>query len=212
MRIDLRNARNSAWRDAPAVAVTQDGKFHPVWITAGCGRGEIRTAVLRVTPTDALIASAASGLEEVTNKVAILYGGDQHYEPKTGLLTLDVVVRNNSAQSLHGPFRLAVTSLYKEYGYVEIANANNKVAGAGTVWDLGSSVPNGVLAPGATSQPFQLKFHYIAGEDTRRDDDDILGISAKLFAGARKAEVGKAVAVSAHWSDQRGRNAKLRPH
>jgi hypothetical protein len=198
IRINLRNTRNSGGPQGHGIAVTSDGSFHPVWITAGRGEGEIRTAAVRVTPADALIMAATGGLEEVTNKVSILYGGDQHYDASTGFLTLDVVVRNNGAEPLHGPFRLAVTSLYKDYGYMKIANANNRATGAGTVWDLDSSIPSGVLAPGATSRPFSLKFHYLIDEDAPRGTDDILGISTKLFAGAQKAQAVKTGAALAH--------------
>src|SRR5262249_19843876 len=151
-RINLRNTRNGAWRDAHGIAVTSDGAFHPVWIGAGSGEGEVRTAAVRVLPADYLIAAATTGLEDVTNKISVLYGGDQHYDPKTGILTLDVTVRNNSPEPIHGPFRLAVTKLDKQYGFAEVANSENKATGAGTVWDLSPSIPSGTLAAGATSE------------------------------------------------------------
>jgi hypothetical protein len=182
-RINLRNTRNSVWRNKDSIAVTPDGAFHPVWTDAGKdGEGELRTASITVTPATTLIANATPGLADVTTKVAVLFGGDQNYDPKTKLITLDVVIKNNSEAPLTGPFKLAVPSFYKDYGYTEIANADNKVSGGGAVWDISGSVPGGTLAPGATSKPFALKFRYTADESTPRNSDDILGLSVRVFA------------------------------
>jgi hypothetical protein len=76
-----------------AIAVSSDGVFHPVWIDAGMGHGEIRTAGIHTTTAAALIAAATTGLSDVTSKVAILYGGDQHYGVQSGIITVDVVIR-----------------------------------------------------------------------------------------------------------------------
>jgi hypothetical protein len=181
-RINLRNTRNGQLgKNQDAIAVTPDGVFHPVWSDAGNGDGELRTAAIHVTPVKMLIANDTQGLNDVTSKLAILYGGDQFYDPKSKLITLDVVIKNNSGQPLTGPFKLAVPSA-NDGLFAEIANADNKVTGGGAVWDISGSVPGGTLAPGATSKPFALKFRYTADESTPRASDDILGLSLKVFA------------------------------
>jgi hypothetical protein len=198
-RIALGNAHNSAWRDEDAIAVTSDGDFHPVWIDPGSGNGEIRTAAIHViSPSaDTLVATATKGLENVTSLLRILYGGDQHYDAASEILTLDVSIKNNTDQPLRGPFRLAVIRLYRDYGSAEIANSDNNADGAGSVWDLDKSIPGGTLAPGATSRPYTLKFHYHPDRDQQRDSDDILGFSAKVFAArpAVQSSTGQAADV-----------------
>ncbi len=189
-QINLRNTRNSDWRDEDAIAVTPDGVFHPVWIDGGKGDGEIRTAAVQVIPADTLISDAIKGMEDVTGKVAILYGGDQYYDEPSGMLTLDVTIKNESDRPLHAPFRLAVTGLYKDYGYAEISNARNGATSAGSVWDIASSVPGGTLAPGATCKPFPLKFSYRVDPDQQRGSDDILGLSVRVYATGENAIVG----------------------
>ncbi len=77
--INLRNTRNAGEPHEDGIAVTPDGEFHPIWIDAGNGTGELRIAAIRVVPTDALIAKATKGMENITSKIAILYGGDQNY-------------------------------------------------------------------------------------------------------------------------------------
>lgn len=165
------------------LTVTADGDFHALWIDAGDGKGELRTAAIHVAPAAALIATATAGLTNVTTKVAVNYGGDQSYGPKTKFISPDVVIENKSDGPLVGPFKIAVPGFYKDYGFAEIANADNKASGGGAVWDISSSVPGGTLAPGATSKPFTLKFRCLANEDTPRASDDILGLSVKVYAG-----------------------------
>lgn len=181
-RINLRNSRNNQLgKNQDAIAVTRDGVFHPVWSDAGAGDGELRTAAIDVIPAPTLISNATRGLTPVTSKVAILYGGDQFYDPKTKLITLDVLIKNNSDHPLTGPFKLAVPNS-NDGEFTEIANADNQVPGGGAVWDISSSVPNGTLAAGASSHPFALKFRYLADEDKPRSSDDILGLSLRVYA------------------------------
>jgi hypothetical protein len=68
--------------------------------------------------------------------VAILYGGDQHYDAQSGIITVDVVIRNKAAESIRGPLQLVVPRLYRAYGYADIANADNKATAGGAVWGI----------------------------------------------------------------------------
>jgi hypothetical protein len=202
-RINLRNTRNADWRDVDAIGVTPDGEFHPVWIDAGKGSGEIRTAAVRVTPAAVLVADATKGMKDVTSQVAVLYGGDQSYDEKTGMLTLDVTIKNMSDQPLTGPFRLAVTSLYKSFGYANVANAENGATDAGSVWDIARSIPAGTLAPGASTRPFPLKFSYHVDPDLERGSDDILGLGAKVYAAGDKDAAKQVAAIKKGSPEQR---------
>lgn len=179
-RIAIRNMKNVVWRNSHAIAVTPDGVFHPVWIDAGDGRGEIRTAAVTVISAQQLAASEITGLTPVSNKVAILYGGTQHYDEKAGTLTLAVTFRNNSNAPIKGPFKLEATSVDSAYLNAEVANAANHATGGGAVWNVSNAVPGGVLAPGATSQPYTLLFH-----TTPKDHftlGDVLSLNTRLYA------------------------------
>jgi hypothetical protein len=127
--------------------------------------GALRTATIKVTTPQTLISSTTKGLADLTKGVAILYGGAQSYDPVTQTMSLDIVLKNNSGQSLQGPFKLTVPDLNKQYGFAEIQNADNNVTAAGAVWDVTGSVPGGLLVPGGTSKPFTLKFRYMAKPD-----------------------------------------------
>ena len=186
-KISLRNTRNDVERIEHAIAVTHDGVFHPVWIDAGNGMGEIRTAAIHITPSDTLIASGTKRLTEITNQVAVLYGGNQHYDVRTRILTVDVAIQNKSTEPIHGPLRLAVPSFFENYGHSTVLNAANNVVGAGAVWDISSAVPDSLLQPGATSKPFPLKFRYrlLDVDKGRPFNEEFLRFTLKVFAGSR---------------------------
>lgn len=184
--VTLRNTRNSNWRNESAIAVTRDGNFHPVWIDAGRGEGEIRTTAIHVTSADTLIAAETEGLSDVTTKVTMLYGGDQAYDAKSKTLTLDVAIKNKSTNAIGTPFKIAIPRLSRDFHFAAIANATNSVADAGAVWDITRSVPGGTLNPGATTKPFSLKFRYLLDDDKERRSDGILGFDLRVFAGDQR--------------------------
>ncbi len=183
-RIILRDTRNAVARNVGAIAITPDGVFHPAWIDAGDGNGEIRTAAIHVTSVAALIASGTKGLADITSKVAVRYGGYQHYDARSGIINVDVVIRNRGASSIRGPLKLVVPRLNKDYEHADIANADNKATGAGAMWDISASVPGGTLGAGATSRPFPLQFRYHpeGNQEQLIIDGDFLDLNLKVFA------------------------------
>jgi hypothetical protein len=185
-RISLRDSWNVVWRNEDAIAVAEDGAFHPVWTDSGTGRGDIRTTEIRFTSSDMLIASGTRGLNDVTRSVSILYGGEQRYDSQSGTLTVDVVIRNKSEAAIHGPFKLAVSSIFKDSGYVQIVNSDNREVGPGAIWDFGTSVAGGTLGAESTSKPFALKFHYRRNEGQLWRSSEILDLDIKVFAGRQQ--------------------------
>ena len=188
-RFILRNNRNAVQRNEGAIAVTPDGIFHPVWIDSRTENGGLRTAAVHVISAAALIASGTKSLDDVTSKIAILYGGDQRYDAESGIITVDLVVQNKSAGPIHTPLKLAVPSLPKDHEYADIANADNGATAGGAVWDISTSIPGGALDPGATSRPFPLKFRYLpaGGEVPPLTSEDFLELDVKVFAGSEEA-------------------------
>lgn len=184
IEVNLRNTWNGVGRNQNALVTTPDGRFHAVWQDAGNGEGELRTAVIQVVPADTLISMATRGMEDITRKTVVLYGGDQHYDPKTRIVTLEVTVRNESDHSLSGPVKLAVAGT-NDLDFAEIANADNQVSGAGAVWDISPALPNGVLISGGSTKPIALKFRYLARPDTPRNSDDILTMNIRIYAKER---------------------------
>jgi hypothetical protein len=182
ININLRNALNAVWRDQDAVVATSDGEFHAVWSDLGNGDGGLRSATIRVTAVDALIAAGVKDLQDVTTQTTILFGDEQDYDPKTNVFTVNITVRNDTGRPLKLPVKLVVSSVYKDFGFAEIANADNRAPGAGAIWDVSGTISGAVFAPGATSRPFALKFRYLAKPDLPRDSDDILGLSVKVYA------------------------------
>ena len=66
------------------------------------------------------------------------------------------------------------------------------------VWDISSSVPNSALDPGATSNPFSLKFYYTGGRDKDCKSNEIPSFNARVFAVAKKP-VGKPPVTRLSW-------------
>ena len=179
--IYLRNLKNTVWVDR-AIAATPDGTFHVVWSDAGDGHGEIRSAAVAVASAKQLAAPRVFGLTVVNNRIAILYGGTQHYDEKSGTLTLAVTFRNNSDSAIKAPFELEATTLSSGLFDIQITNSANQVTGGGAVWDVTSAVPGGVLIPGATSQPYLLIFHSAEKHYPIDPLGNVLSLSTKLYA------------------------------
>jgi hypothetical protein len=183
IRIAVHNLRNTVYRDNSAVSVTPDGAFHPVWVEAQNGREELYTTTVHIVSARSQIESLTKGLVDITKDVVILYGGEQRYDAKSKALTVDFVLRNNGSIPIVGPIKVAVPSLYGDYYRAEISKAYKGVSRAGAVWDISSSVPTGTLAPGESSRPFRCTFFYLETEGKNRNNEEILGLNVRVFAG-----------------------------
>jgi hypothetical protein len=95
---------------------------------------------------------------DVTEQVAILYGGDQRYDVSSGTLSIRLVLKNKSSQPLRAPILLKAATLTSKTFRIEVANSDNGLSGPGAIWDLTPAIPQGVLDSGATSKPYLLKF------------------------------------------------------
>ncbi len=160
--LQIVDKRNYIIRNIGSLAATSDGVFHPVWIEFGNGEGQLRTATVTVGapgqqqfPHLFLQEKDASDISE---EVALLYGGDQHYDVSSGTLAETIVLKNKSKQPIKGPLLLKAITLNSTLGKLEIANASNGGSGPGAIWDLSKTLPNGVLEPGATTEPYSLVF------------------------------------------------------
>jgi hypothetical protein len=160
--LQVLDARDTVWRN-DSLTATSDGVFHPVWIEVGSGEGQLRTAAVLVgasgeTPLDPL-RMREKGSRDISQEVAVLYGGDQHYDISSSTLTVEVVLKNKSSKPIQAPIFLKALTLDSKLGKLKIANASNGASGPGAIWDLSNAVPSEGLQPGATTAPCSLVFY-----------------------------------------------------
>ena len=131
------HTRNTVWRN-DSLTATSDGVFHPVWIEVGSGEGQLRTAAVIVgasgkLPLDPLLMREKVS-RDISQEVAVLYGGDQHYDISSSTLTVEVVLKNKSSKPIQAPIFLKALTLDSKLGKLKIANASNGASGPGAIW------------------------------------------------------------------------------
>ncbi len=186
LALQIIDERNVAWRNISSLVATSDGVFHPLWIELGSGKGQLRTAAVRVeAPDDKLLkpySFAQTDGWDVTQKVSLLYGGNTHYETSGRNLKVDIVLKNRSNERIRAPLLLEAITLTGDVGKLEISNADNRMSGPGAVWDLSGTLSNGVLEPGATTAPYRLVFHVPNAEVPPEPEVKILSLQLKVTA------------------------------
>lgn len=182
--LNVVDGRNAIWRNSGALTTTSDGVFHAVWVERGQGEGLLRSArVIVGNLRETQIPPAQLPKKEthnITQDIALLYGGDQHYDLQNGTLTVDVILKNASKESLRGPLFMKVLALDGEVGKVEIANASNQARGPGAIWDLSEALLDGVLLPGATTKPYSLVFRLLE-EYTPTREAEVLSMQFEVL-------------------------------
>jgi hypothetical protein len=164
LALSVLNYGNTVWRDNGALAASNNGDFHPVWIESGNGEGQLRTATIAVDSSSQRYGSQVLMLDsdktcDITQHLAIVYGGDQSYDLSTSTLNVQVALKNNSLQPLRAPIVLKAETLTSKVLKLEIANADNRLPGPGAIWDLTPALTDGLLNPGSISRPYLLQFH-----------------------------------------------------
>jgi hypothetical protein len=184
--IRVANMRGEIWRNSGSLTAAIDGTFHAVWPESGQGSGQLRTACLKMGGSDEgrlPILPAAEQVKEINGSVAVLFGGHQDFDPNSGMLQLDITLRNKGRRWIKGPVFLKVRTLTGELGKIEVTNSVNGISGPGAVWDLSSAIPHGVLPPGATSRPYGLLFRIIP--ETLVSDPKVEVVNVELDAFAQ---------------------------
>ena len=139
------------------ISASQDGSFHPVWSTLGDGHGELRTASVRLDQAPDKPrgrTSPDSALIDITDNLAVLYGGMQRVDHATNTVVLDLAIRNKGPVPLHGPMYLDMQRVHSDFGNLEVLNPAAQ-AGRNFV-DISSVLDHSVLHSGATVH-YQLK-------------------------------------------------------
>lgn len=164
---------------------TGDSCFHPLWSTSGEGNGELRTARVCVgepVPSVPRQLLDVSKLVEVTDKVTVLYAGEQRLDRETGSLTLEVSFRNDGSTPLRSPIYLKVESISSDFGDIELVKPTSVVSLSGDYLDLTSVMRGGSLKPGETSSGYRLTFHLRTQKAAARQSI-ILETKLRLFVG-----------------------------
>ena len=165
------------------IAATADGAFHPIWSTLGDGFGELRTANIEVNGTqDSSDAEPISPvtLTEVTEDLAVLYGGRQRLDRESGSVMLDISFHNRGPTPIEGPLYLELENASSDFGDVEVGNYLRR----GRSRKSSKMVPcrtGHVLAPGMTSRPCHLTLQFTKEIDVQTSKSDIARIRFRIF-------------------------------
>jgi hypothetical protein len=117
----------------------------------------------------------------VTDKITVAYGGEQRLDHETNTVMLDVSFRNSSSATISGPLFLQVDNVTSDLGNLELLNPST-LAPSGTKYiDLSPALPQGSLAPGQTTSPYQLRFHLKAAKFLGQNHTFILEIKLRLL-------------------------------
>jgi hypothetical protein len=157
LSVHVVDSRNHTWRDLGALTVTADGLFHAAWVEKGHGEGELKTAAIRVPdPGNALVRNVV----DVTENLDLLYGGAQHYDRGSNTFTVQIALKNKSKMAFKPPLTLIALEVGSGLGNLAAANSSNGLFLKGAAWDVSETLPNGILEPGATTDPFPLIFSF----------------------------------------------------
>jgi hypothetical protein len=180
------------------IAVTPDGAFHPVWPTMGDGSGELRTATVRTgdlaqpAPTQAVDECE---LVDVTEKITVLYAGEQRLDRETDAVTLKLSLRNDGASMIQPPLFLKVLPASSDFGKTAFVNLAPVPSLGRNYVDLSSYFQSGSLATGKATSPFRLTFHISNQQPSAREIDErlrqtVLSLKLQLFSCKQPPVVG----------------------
>jgi hypothetical protein len=205
--IDQANAGSSnAIEDSSAITVTVLSELNTVWRGKGLvAMGNQALAVWpssdkagthlyssswsvatpRSNPKDATDHNSSTG-PDVTRQVAILYGGDQHFDANSRTLDVCLAVLNRGTNSMTLPLRIEARDMRSPIGTVQVLNAANSLEDQGAWWDVIGSDTGHRLTPGATSKPFCLAFHLDSAAQavSSSEADELLILKLKVLEAA----------------------------
>jgi len=181
------------------LAASADGLFHPLWVDDRTGISQIYTSAIRVNETVPIrLPSAAttstssatnssggagtsdtasSGLRNISQAVTLELSHARYVE-RDSLITVTVVLRNTSRDTLRGPFELHIRSLRSDLGDIRDVGAKLRVIALAT-----SRIA--LLPPGGTLASRRLEFrlaHPPRGISPGRDDGQLVGYGVTLVS------------------------------
>jgi hypothetical protein len=164
-------------------SATADGVFHPLWSGLGDGNGELRVARIDASQARRPVLSESSqlpDLAEVTNNIAVLYGGEERLDHRTDSLTVDLSFRNDSLVTISAPLYLKIEDTDSDFGKIELLNPGLPSPAPGLV-DLSSFLRRGSLAPHERTGVDRLIFHWIDATDVPTRRFTMVGMKLRFF-------------------------------
>lgn len=144
--------------DTGGMTADASGVFHPVWIDNRTGVPQIWTAPVTVRGVATRNGSPdLEGMLDVSDKVR-LDVGRRRLDRARGTLAIEVRASNESRDTLVAPMKLRILGVESLFGSVEAHVGNVWLTAEGSVIELTQALPNGELAPGATSAPVEITF------------------------------------------------------
>jgi hypothetical protein len=151
--------------DTNGLVADAHGVFHPVWVDNRTGVPQIWTAPVTVQREQ--LAHGADVSDRITLDI-----GEHWYDRASETLHATVRLHNNSAEPVHGPFRVQVIDIRSDLGEMSATGADNGRTDIGAEWSFGDAV----LAPDAKSQPHVLRFTLSNPQPFRSGDRYRLGL------------------------------------
>jgi len=164
----------TAGGDTAGMAADADGNFHPVWVDNRTGVLQMWTSNITVSGT-AVVNGAGdlSGMDNVTRDVMLRITNTK-YDQKKGVISFDALLVNTSDEPIRSPLKMRVVNLRAGTGTINIANADNDEAGAGSIWDFSSLIADGVLKPGDKTGSKRFEFRVADINPFRRGPQDFV--------------------------------------
>jgi hypothetical protein len=182
--VHLLTLKNSLLR--VGFAASLDNAFHPLWPASTCGAGEVRTARVRLPGQFHQLPMPSVNTQppdQITDKIAILFGGEQRIDQATHSVMLDLLLRNDSSVSISGPIYLEVEEINSDFGELELKLPTVASSWGPRFLDLSYTLRHGRLAPGQTTMPYRLAFHMNAEKFSQPRKKQILDLKLRVFSG-----------------------------
>ena len=167
---------------------TPEGVFHPIWSAPGDGNSQLRTARIsagkrpRSQPPD---LNSPPVLDDVTDKMTVLYGGDQRVDHETNSVILDLVFRNTSSANIRGPLYLKVENPRSDFGGIQWMNPGRSSGPDSGYFDLSSCLGRESLLPGQATSPCPLIFQFMNQKTDIASKHCLLAFAVRLYSQAR---------------------------
>lgn len=155
--ISVVNMMNIVWRGVGAVTMGND--ILVVWPSGDSSGTQLHSAILGpATMVQTPENTSPSGESDVTDDMAILYGGKEQFDPTSGKLDVCLKLGNRGSYPIHTPIKLEGEEIESPLGAISILNATNGRSGVGAIWDVSYAVTGIRVPPLCTTNSFCLSF------------------------------------------------------
>jgi hypothetical protein len=170
------------------ITATPDGVFHPLWSTLGDGFGELRTARIQINDRpQPLVAESVPPvpLSDVTDKITVLYGGEQRLDRQTKSVIFDISFRNDSSIPIQGPLYLEIKNARSDFGNIELMNPLPHGSQVPEYLKMSSCLDGALLGPSTTTSPCHFVFHFTKENPPKGNRFLIVGMKLRVFCRRR---------------------------